>query len=101
MACSGHLKSGFQEVVQNQQIAQSVITLSNDHRRINAENVNLAHNVEQFRHETRAQCQLAGRISDLRSSHETVAQNLQSIPDSQRDIQSSLSASAARHKPAK
>ena len=97
----GHLKSSeIGQVLQNQQdIAQTVVSLSNENRRINAENLNLSRNVEQFRHETAGlSSSLQEGIANLRTSHETVAQNLQSILEAQRDIQSSLTANAEREK---
>lgn len=77
------------------QMSEQVNRVSNETRRINAENLNLARNVEQFRHET---SELNGNLSlglaSLKQSHETVAENLQAILVTQRNIQNSIATQA-------
>jgi EAL domain-containing protein (putative c-di-GMP-specific phosphodiesterase class I) len=72
-------------------IVDAVGRMSNDARRINAENINLARNVEQFRIEsTELNNSLSESFASLRQGHEAVADNLKSILESQKEIQSSI-----------
>ncbi len=72
-------------------IVEAVSRMTNDARRINAENINLARNVEQFRIEsTELNNSLSESFAALRQGHEAVADNLKSILESQREIQSSI-----------
>jgi cyclic-di-GMP phosphodiesterase, flagellum assembly factor TipF len=72
-------------------LVETVSRVSNEARRVNAESVNLARNVEQFRIETtELNNNLSESFTSLRQSHESVADNLKSILDSQREIQNSL-----------
>jgi EAL domain-containing protein (putative c-di-GMP-specific phosphodiesterase class I) len=91
------LQSGGINRVQADQadIAAGMVNLSNENRRINAENQNLARNVEAFRHETTLLSNsLSEGLSTLRQSHETVADSLKTILQSQQDIQQSLQTAA-------
>ncbi len=89
----------FSGITDNQvEIRNSMINLANENRRINAENQNLARNVEQFRVDTSSlNGQMSEGLSALRQGHESVAENLKSIMEAQREIQQSLTdASQAR-----
>lgn len=79
------------------EMSQMVNRISNETRRLGAENVNLAHSVQSFRDETSAlNTNLSESLATLREGHESVAENLRSILDAQREIQSSLSAQASQ-----
>jgi EAL domain-containing protein (putative c-di-GMP-specific phosphodiesterase class I) len=72
-------------------VAEQVKRVSNESRRINFENENLARNVEQFRFETSAlNISLSESLAALRESHETTAESLRAILSAQRDIQSTI-----------
>jgi EAL domain-containing protein (putative c-di-GMP-specific phosphodiesterase class I) len=86
----------FSGVIENHaHFTQSVINLSNENHRISSENHALAQNVEKFRAETLA---LNGHFSEsltaLRHGHESVAENLKSIIEAQREIQANLTEAA-------
>ncbi len=77
------------------EISQSINRISNETRRLSSENINLARNVEQFRTETSGlNKSLSESLASLREGHASVAENLRSILDTQRDIQSSLTSQA-------
>jgi EAL domain-containing protein (putative c-di-GMP-specific phosphodiesterase class I) len=72
-------------------VADQIKRVSNESRRINFENENLARNVEQFRFETSAlNTNLSESLAALRESHETTAESLRAILSAQRDIQSTI-----------
>ena len=97
----GLVRSYFQtgdvgQVLENQiEVSNAIMGLSNENRRLNAESQNLARNIEQFRVETSMlNGSLGEGLAALRQGHETVADNLKTIMDAQRDIQLSLSNTA-------
>jgi EAL domain-containing protein (putative c-di-GMP-specific phosphodiesterase class I) len=100
----GLVRSHFQitdlsGITDNQaEITSAMINLSNENRRINAENQNLARNVEQFRMDASTlNGQMSEGLAALRQGHESVSENLKSIMEAQREIQQSLTdASQAR-----
>jgi EAL domain-containing protein (putative c-di-GMP-specific phosphodiesterase class I) len=92
-----HLSQGaVNKVVEgHDEIAQTINRISNETRRLSSENINLAHNVEQVRSETSAlNHTLSESLASLREGHESVAENLRAILDTQRDIQSNLTSQA-------
>jgi EAL domain-containing protein (putative c-di-GMP-specific phosphodiesterase class I) len=77
------------------EIVQTVNRISNETRRLNSENISLARSVEQFHTETSALNNgLSESLASLREGHASVAENLRSILDAQRDIQFSLASQA-------
>jgi EAL domain-containing protein (putative c-di-GMP-specific phosphodiesterase class I) len=92
-----HLSQGaVNKVVEGyDEIAHTINRISNETRRLSSENINLAHNVEQVRSETSAlNNSLSESLASLREGHESVAENLRAILDTQRDIQSNLTSQA-------
>jgi EAL domain-containing protein (putative c-di-GMP-specific phosphodiesterase class I) len=77
------------------EVVSKINRIASETHRINAEGLNLAQNVEQFRYETSAlNANLTESLASLRAGHETVAESLRDILDSQRNIQSSLTSQA-------
>ena len=92
-----HLGQGATSKIAESQaeIFHSVNRIANETRRLNSENISLTHNVEKFRHETSTlNNTLSESLASLREGHESVAENLRSILEAQRDIQSSLTSQA-------
>jgi EAL domain-containing protein (putative c-di-GMP-specific phosphodiesterase class I) len=84
--------SEAKRVAENQaDLTTSVISLASENRRMTAEAHGLAQTVDQVRQETSTlHAGLTEGITSLRLAHEQVAQNLQSILETQRDIQSGM-----------
>jgi EAL domain-containing protein (putative c-di-GMP-specific phosphodiesterase class I) len=66
---------------------ETALRIASDQQRVNIENINLVRNFEQFRHETTEHnAGLSEGLAQLRHGHESVADNLKSILESQREI---------------
>jgi EAL domain-containing protein (putative c-di-GMP-specific phosphodiesterase class I) len=80
-----------------QDYSGAIATIQEDTRRLQAEGINLAHHVEQFRQDTAVHNGgLAEGLAALRLGHQQVSDNLQTILDAQRDIQENLHEAAKR-----
>jgi EAL domain-containing protein (putative c-di-GMP-specific phosphodiesterase class I) len=80
-----------------QDYSGAIASIHEETRRLQAEGMNLARHVEQFRNDTALHNGgLAEGLAALRLGHEQVSENLKTIMDAQRDIQDNLMEAAKR-----